>query len=173
MGYYRNEPKEKAYNKFSEKEGAILNADVELAPHEEYSRDNVYKLEGLGSMFNGTYRFKKVVHTISPSGYTVNAQARMVYDSKGNFVEGGYKTAPKPKKPKAPVKTRNDLTYVVRSGDTLWGIASRKCKSPLDWKAIEKANHAKLVARDSRNASDTGHWIYPSQKLIIPGHLLK
>jgi LysM repeat protein len=173
MGYYRHETMEKAYNKFSEKEDAILEGTVELAPHQEYVRDSVYQLGGLGSMFDGMYRFKKVTHTIDPSGYTVSAEARMVYDRKGNFVEGGYQAGKAPAKPKVPVKTKGDKAYTVKSGDTLWDIAKKYCKSALDWKGIEKANHAVLVARDKRNKNGAGHWIYPGQKLKIPGSLLK
>lgn len=175
MGYYKHETVEKAYNKFSEKEEAILVADIELAPHQEYDRDNVYNLAGLGSMFDGTYRFKKVIHTINAGGYFVNAEARMVYDIRGNFVEGGYTngTSNAPSKPKAPLTTMGDKTHTVVSGDTLWAIAKKYCKSALDWKAIEKANHAMLVARDKRNNGDLGHWIYGGQRIIIPGHLLK
>lgn len=174
MGYYKSEPIEKAYNRFSEKEDAILTATIQLAPHQEYDRDNVYKLTGLGSMFNGTYRFTKVVHTINPQGYFVEAEARMIHDNKGTHVEGGYKNKkPKEKKPKEPVKTKKDMIYTVKSGDTLWEIAEKYCKSPLDWKEIEKANHALLVRRDKRNAKDSGHFIYPGQKIRIPSHLLK
>lgn len=167
MAYYRNEPAEKAYNVFSEKVDAILVASVSLAPHQEYDRDTFYNFKGLGSMFDGKYRLKKVVHTINTGGYFVEAEARMAYDIKGNPVEGGYKKA------KAPTNKKADKTYVVKSGDTLWGIASRLCKSALDWKDIEKANHKLLVSRDKRNASDLGHWIYPGQKLTIPGSILK
>ena len=169
MGYYKNEPIEKAYNRFSEKEDAILTATIQLAPHQEYDRDNVYKLTGLGSMFNGTYRFTKVVHTINPQGYFVEAEARMIYDSKWVYVEDVYKN----KKPKAPVKTKKDKIYTVKKGDTLWGIAKKYCKSPLDWKEIEKANHSLLARRDKRNAKDLGHWLYPGKKIRIPSHLLK
>lgn len=176
MAYYKNEPAEKAYNVFSEKVDAILVATVNLAPHQEYDRDTFYNFRGLGSMFEGKYRLKKVVHTINAGGYFVEAEARMAYDIRGNAVEGGYKksnTPAAPKKAKAPTTKKSDKTYVVKSGDTLWGIASKLCKSPLDWKDIEKENHKLLVSRDKRNASDLGHWIYPGQKLVIPGELLK
>lgn len=169
MGYYKNEPIEKAYNRFSEKEDAILTATIQLAPHQEYDRDNVYKLTGLGSMFNGTYRFTKVVHTINPQGYFVEAEARMISGNKGSYVEEGSKN----KKPKEQVKTKKDMTYTVKRGDTLWEIAKKYCKSPLDWKEIEKANHELLVGRDKRNAKDLGHFIYPGQKIRIPNYLLK
>lgn len=174
MGYYKSEPMEKAYNRFSEKEDAILTASIQLAPHQEYGRDNVYRLTGLGSMFNGTYRFTKVVHTINPQGYFVEAEARMISDNKGSYVEEGYKNKKyKDRKAKEPVKTKKDMIYTVKSGDTLWKIAEKYCKSPLDWKEIEKANHALLAGRGKRNAKDLGNCIYPGQKIKIPNHLLK
>jgi nucleoid-associated protein YgaU len=176
MGYYRSEPVEKAYNVFTEKADQVCVADIELIPNEIFTRDNVYKIQGVGSMFEGTYRFKKVIHLINTSGYTSHAEARMVYDKRGNFIEGGYTATANnntPAKDPAPVTTRNDMQYTVKSGDTLSAIARTYCHSTNDWRAIEAANHAMLVARNSRNASDLGHWIYPGMVITIPNSLLK
>jgi nucleoid-associated protein YgaU len=176
MGYYRNEPVEKAYNVFAEKDDQQLVADIELMPNHVYSRDDVYKLTGLGSMFDGTYRLTNIIHTINTSGYSVHATARMVYDKRGVFVEGGYTATANnntPVKDPAPTTSRQDMKYTVKSGDTLSAIAQRYCHSTSDWRAIEAANHAMLVARNSKNATDLGHWIYPSQVLTIPSALLK
>jgi nucleoid-associated protein YgaU len=53
-------------------------------------------------------------------------------------------------------------------GDTLWSIAKRTYGNPLQWRKIWNANSGMLIARDRRNATDNGHWIYPGQKLTIP-----
>lgn len=176
MAYYKQEAGEKVYRQFSEGVESTLDADVELIPNVDYNRDEVYKFAGLGSMFNGTYRFRKIVHEITPSGYTVTASARMVYDASGNFVEDGYQPGEnisKPKtKDKAPTKAKTDVTHTVKEGETLWSIAGKVTKNASDWSEIEKANHKTLVARDSRNANGQGKFIYPGMVIKIPGHLL-
>lgn len=73
---------------------------------------------------------------------------------------------PKPTPPKAPAPTTK--FYTVRKGDTLWSIARIEYGDALKWRKIWNANSAMLITRDSRNATDNGHWIYPAQKLIIP-----
>jgi nucleoid-associated protein YgaU len=52
-----------------------------------------------------------------------------------------------------------DETYRVRTGDTLWGIASARYGDPLQWRRIYHANRARL--RDP-------HLIYPGQELLVP-----
>lgn len=154
MAYYRHETTEKTYNRFTEKQDDVLDATIELATHLAYERDGLFKIAGVG-VFEGTYRFKKTTFTINPSGFTVSADARMVWDSKGNPVENGYKPAPptssKPAKPKETPKKVPSKDYVVKSGDTLSAIAKRLCKNVSDWKKIEEANRSMLVARDKRN----------------------
>lgn len=77
-------------------------------------------------------------------------------------------TPPAPPPPPAQPATPPATYYTVVRGDTLWAIAKRKYGDPLKWRKIWEANKAMLIARDKRNASDHGHWIYPGQKLTIP-----
>lgn len=172
MAYYKHATTEKTFAQFVEKNESTLDAEFLLIPNVDYQRDEVYKVEGVGKMFEGTYRFRKISHSITPEGYTVAASGRMVYDAYGNFVEDGYQAGEGTGKKKANTKVKADKNYVVKLGDTLWDIAKAFSGNPFDWVDIEKANREKLVARDKRNASDTGHWIYPGQSLIIPGIML-
>lgn len=66
--------------------------------------------------------------------------------------------------------TKQAKYYTVQRGDTLWSIAKRKdiYNDGNKWTTIWEANKSMLIARDSRNAKDPGHWIYPGQKLLIP-----
>lgn len=49
--------------------------------------------------------------------------------------------------------------HVVRRGDTLWDLARTYLSNPFSWPLIFEAN---------RNVVENPHWIYPSERLIIP-----
>lgn len=77
-------------------------------------------------------------------------------------------------------KPRNDSggssgggsTYTVVSGDTLWGIASKKLDSGSKWTQIYDANAGTIEAeakKHGKSSSNHGHWIWPGEVLTIPG----
>ena len=77
-------------------------------------------------------------------------------------------------------KPRNDTgdtsgggsTYTVVSGDTLWGIATKKLGSGSKWTSIYDANASTIEAEAKKHgkaSSDHGHWIWPGEVLTIPG----
>ena len=77
-------------------------------------------------------------------------------------------------------KPRNDSgdtsgggsTYTVVSGDTLWGIATKKLGSGSKWTSIYDANASTIEAaakKHGKASSDHGHWIWPGEVLTIPG----
>ena len=77
-------------------------------------------------------------------------------------------------------KPRNDSgdtsgggsTYTVVSGDTLWGIATKKLGSGIKWTSIYDANASTIEAEAKKHgkaSSDHGHWIWPGEVLTIPG----
>ncbi len=62
-------------------------------------------------------------------------------------------------------------TYLVVSGDTLWGIASKKLGDGSKWTSLYEVNQETIeAAAQSRGkySSDHGHWIYPGTTLVIP-----
>ena len=73
-----------------------------------------------------------------------------------------------------PRSDLNDVAgsiYIVKSGDTLWGIASMKLGAGTKWVNIYEANKETIeaAARDhGKSSSDHGHWIWPGTELIIP-----
>lgn len=63
-------------------------------------------------------------------------------------------------------------SYTVVSGDTLWGIASKKLGSGAKWTQIYDANKDTIEStakKHGKSSSDHGHWIWPGEVLTIPG----
>jgi hypothetical protein len=50
--------------------------------------------------------------------------------------------------------------HVVRKGDTLWDLARSYLSDPFRWPMIYEAN---------RRVVENPHWIFPAEKLVIPG----
>jgi hypothetical protein len=103
-------------------------------------------------------------------GWTTTLTLTRGMDSNTVVDSSGYIWSPPapPPPPKAPATPPSSF-YTVRSGDTLWAIAKSHYGDPYKWRKIWDANSSMLIARDRRNSWDTGHWIYPGQRLIIPG----
>lgn len=63
-------------------------------------------------------------------------------------------------------------TYTVVSGDTLSGIAAKKCGGAGKWTAIYDLNSSTIEAEAKKHgysSSDHGHWIWPGEVLTLPG----
>lgn len=79
-------------------------------------------------------------------------------------VKKGAKTSTK-----RPAKTLK--TYTIKSGDTLWKIASKYLGKGIRWREIYKLNKTvieKAAKKHGRKSSNNGHWIYPKTKLKLP-----
>jgi DNA-binding SARP family transcriptional activator len=66
----------------------------------------------------------------------------------------------------ATASTNSSRTYVVRRGDTLWGIAERHLGDPLRWSEIYELNEGRPQP-DGRALTDP-HWIDPGWTLVMP-----
>jgi DNA-binding SARP family transcriptional activator len=66
----------------------------------------------------------------------------------------------------AATSTNSSRTYVVRRGDTLWGIAERQLGDPLRWSEIYRLNEGRPQP-DGRALTDP-HWIDPGWTLAMP-----
>jgi nucleoid-associated protein YgaU len=58
--------------------------------------------------------------------------------------------------------------YTVKTGDTLWGIASAQLGNGDRWTELWELNKTALIERDSRNATSKGRWVYPGMVLRLP-----
>lgn len=61
--------------------------------------------------------------------------------------------------------------YKIKSGDTLWAIASKYLGSGARWKEIYNLNKTIIentAKKYGRKNSDGGHWIYPGVTIKIP-----
>lgn len=72
--------------------------------------------------------------------------------------------------PKPPPK-KTSITYTVKSGDTLWGIAAKLLGGGANYNKIYAANSAQIEAiahKHGFSSSGGGHWIFPGETLVIP-----
>lgn len=90
------------------------------------------------------------------------------------FVEARSITVTTTKAAQTTAKTTRPATtsstYVIKSGDTLWGIARKYYNDGLKWKTIYDANKdiiEKTAKKYGRKNSDNGHWIYPGTTIKI------
>lgn len=59
-----------------------------------------------------------------------------------------------------PTQQPQQKEHVVRPGDTLWDLARQYLNDPFRWPLIFQAN---------RDVVANPHWIYPAERLVIPG----
>lgn len=164
MSQYSYRTQGKSSSKFAESAQHKLEGTLELAPDIKYKAQNLYVLEGLGSVFDGTYRIQKLTTRINTEGMYVSADVVQVDASS---------LSANTSNDKVETKSLSDTIYKVKKGDTLSGIAKNLTGKSDNWKAIEQYNHTALVSANKSNADSKGHWIYPGMELKIPGNLTK
>ena len=77
----------------------------------------------------------------------------------------------KPRNESAATSLESGDCYTVVSGDTLWGIATKKLGSGAKWTKIYDANIETIettAKSRGKSSSDHGHWIFPGETLTIP-----
>ncbi len=58
--------------------------------------------------------------------------------------------------------------YIVKKGDTLWGIAAKHLGSPFEWPRLWRHNNRKDVVAITGRSIPNPDLIYPGQKLLLP-----
>jgi LysM repeat protein len=127
-----------------------------------------------------TFKFDDLVFYIE--GVTQNFTSMDSWQTSVTLTRGQRSTTLKPRSVSKPVlaaplspaepqvkrEVPNSKTYTVQSGDTLWAIASNFYGSGEAWRKIWNANSEALIARDERNKTSPGGYLYAGQSLIIP-----
>ena len=75
-----------------------------------------------------------------------------------------------PVKKKTPTTT-GTITYTIKKGDTLWGIATKYLGKGSRYSEIYKLNKNVIenaAKKHGRSSSNNGLWIYPGTKISIP-----
>jgi hypothetical protein len=150
MALYQPVKVSKSVNDFSPEKEFITEATLDLMPDAKYTVDSAYRVTGVGGAFSGVYKFKKVTHLFTKSGYGVTVEAEKVPIPA---------PAPAPvKKPVAKPKVAKEIRHKVVPGDNLWDILERYNKNPTKFNQLARINNIK-----------NAHKIYPGQIIVIPG----
>lgn len=128
---------------------ATVRADISLVA------SHCVMASGFGNL-DGRYYIDRIAHSLG-RGYTMRLSMHKVQ-------EAIKVTAPAP-------SAGGGQTYVVVSGDTLWGISKRFYGTGTKYHVIYGANMDLIESTakaHGKKGSDNGHWIWPGETLTIP-----
>lgn len=74
MATYNYQTQGKTAANFKAKSDQKVEGTLELAPNVDYNVQEVYSLHGLGKVFDGKYRIKKLTKRVDISGMSVTAE---------------------------------------------------------------------------------------------------
>ena len=119
---------------------------------------NSIELIEFGGEINGKYFITKVEHEISSNGYTVSLDMRKLIARIG-------------KATKEETKNSTGKEYIIKSGETLWGISKQFYGKGSEYKKIYEANKTiieETAKKYGKRNSDNGNFIWGGTKIIIP-----
>lgn len=151
-------------------EDNILVGDMNVLPNPYYKAKTTALLQYLGINLTGLYFVDKVTHVFGKSGYeqsisisrngfgsTIKSGSASKPIDKVAVGNGNLNISRNPPKPVAPKESAR--YYTIKSGDTLWAIASKYYGSGAQYPKIYNAN---------KNIIKNANLIYPGQKILIP-----
>lgn len=97
---------------------------------------------------------------------STTASEPVVMDATSAAAPDGSAPAPPVPSSLGPLPGDPGSTYVVRRGDTLWGIAAAQLGNPLRWPEVAALNYGR--AQPDGRALTSAHWIYPGWVLHLP-----
>lgn len=167
-----------ANSEYIEIEENVLQGELTLLPNPKLKAKATVLLQYLGKNLTGLYFVDKVIHSFSNSGYSqsmtvsrngfgstiksgsASKPVTNVAPSKGGLMNSTSDSSrpsqatPPPTPPKVTKRT-----YTIKSGDTLWGIATRYYGKGSLYTKIYEAN---------RSIIKNPNLIYPGQVITIP-----
>lgn len=135
----------------------MVTMEIKIVANTAIIASSVVTIEGLGKL-NGRYYVDSVKHAVG-SGYTMTLTLHQIQ----NYI-----------KPSSVVEVEADsgnTNYIVKSGDTLWGLAKTYYGSGIKYVKIYEANKNVIEATAKEQGfvdSNNGYWIFPGTELIIP-----
>lgn len=166
-----------ASSEYIEIEENILTGDLNVVPNPNYKAKSTILLQYLGKNLTGLYFVDKVTHTFnSDGGYTQSMSVSR--NGFGSTIKSGSASKPvdkvaptegglmnsssdssRPSSPQPATPQVEKRTYVIKSGDTLWAIATKYYGNGAKYTDIYNAN---------KNIIKNPNLIYPGQEIVIP-----
>lgn len=168
-----------ASSDYIEIEENILTGDLSVVPNPNYKAKTTVLLQYLGNSLTGLYFVDTVTHTFNnEGGYTqsmsvsrngfgsslksgsASKPVSSVAPTEGGLMNGSSDSSrPSGSTPPATTPTVEKRTYTIKSGDTLWAIATKYYGNGAKYKDIYNAN---------TNIIKNPNLIYPGQTIVIP-----
>ena len=118
-----NEIESEIKRETEQKVNEYIEGAVQLLPNCNFKCREVYAFKGLGKIFDGSYYFSKVTHTITDT-YSVQAEVTQVQKAIDNTSNNTRVASVDMTPPKVPEEPKYQV-ITIKWGDTLWAL-SRK-----------------------------------------------
>lgn len=167
-----------ATSEFISIEQNVLVGDLVVVPDPSYKAKHTVLLQYLGKNLTGLYFVDQVVHSFGSDGYTQSMRVSRngfgdtiksgnagkpvenVAPTQGGLMNGtGDTSRPSQASPPPTPPKVTQRTYTIKSGDTLWAIATKYYGNGSQYTKIYDAN---------RGVIKNPNLIYPGQVIVIP-----